>query len=286
MQLTIASVNVNGIRAAARRGMSTWLQQCTPHILCLQEVRAEQAVTTDLLEDSFELIQMTGEAKGRAGVAIASTFPLKELSASAVESGTVESGTVESGAAKSGSTVRRGFETQGRLVLGEVALPNGRPLVVGSAYVHTGEASDPERMAEKLGFLDHINQVVSDQLAAGAEVIVAGDFNVARDSRDIKNWKGNRGKSGFLPEEQERLSALCDLGMVDLGRAHAGDVDGPYTWWSWRGRAYDNDAGWRIDYLFASEGLARHMMSCSVARAATYASRFSDHCPVVATFDL
>lgn len=119
-------------------------------------------------------------------------------------------------------------------------------------------------------------------------MLLTGDLNVAHDERDIKNWKGDRGKAGFLPEEQERLDRLRDeVGFVDLGRRFGGDGSGPYTWWSWRGKAFDNDAGWRIDYLIASPGLRgagegrRGAPGAHVRRAVV-----QDHTPVVATFDL
>ena len=265
MPLTIASVNVNGIRAAQRRGMSDWLSSLQPDVLLLQEVRADAEATQAVLGDGMSLVQETGGAKGRAGVAVASTLP---LTAERTEFG------------------QGRFADAGRFAAATVESPDKTPVVACSTYVHTGEATDPVRMEEKLTFLDAINNHVKAYLARGLEVIIAGDFNVARDERDIKNWKGNRGNSGFLPEEQARLDALCDLGMVDLGREHAGDVPGPYTWWSWRGRAYDNDAGWRIDYLFVSRALAARVTAVQVDRAPSYATRWSDHCPVVASFDV
>jgi len=114
--------------------------------------------------------------------------------------------------------------------------------------------------------------------------VIAGDLNVAHAEVDIKNWKGNLKKAGFLPEERAFLDEWLANGWVDLGRVHGGEGPGPYTWWSWRGKAFDNDAGWRIDYLLATEALAANAAGVSVGRADSYAERWSDHAAVTADF--
>ena len=119
---------------------------------------------------------------------------------------------------------------------------------------------------------------------------------------DIKNWRGNRKKSGFLPEERayfdrffgaagEQIECVdgvtrTGLGFVDVGRTFAGEVDGPYTWWSNRGQAFDNDTGWRIDYHAATPELASRVAAYRVDRYPSYDTRWSDHAPVVADYDL
>lgn len=261
MALRFASINVNGIRAAKRRGMAEWLAVAQPDVIALQEVRAPLEETLDALGDEYTVVQATGTTKGRAGVAVAARSTLNDSTAS-----------IAAGR----------FDDTGRWVEATVDSADG-PIVVCSTYVHTGQADDPDRMEEKLAFLDAIVGRMQILRAEGRPAIVAGDFNVARDERDIKNWKGNRGKAGFLPDEQTRLDELESCGMVDVLRHHHGDRQGPYTWWSWRGRAYDNDAGWRIDHVFATPEL--RVVDATVDRAPSYDARWSDHAPVVVTFD-
>lgn len=262
--LVVATVNVNGVRAAVRRGMGAWLQSAQPDVLALQEVRAGTDVLLehlDALGGHWHLVHEEGPTAGRAGVAVASRLPFE-----AVRVG------LPGAAPGSG----------GRWVEADVVTPAGEILTVVSTYVHTATAGTPS-MDVKLAFLERVSARMAALAAQAGErrrAVVGGDLNVAHDARDIKNWKGNRGKSGFLPQEQAHLTRWRVLGWVDAGRAHAGDVEGPYTWWSWRGRAYDNDAGWRIDYLWCSPGLAGLIEDVVVDRAPSYAERFSDHAPL------
>lgn len=254
--LAVATVNVNGIRAAFRRGMAHWLDVARPDVLLLQEVRAPNEILTDHLGPDWHTVHHESPAAGRAGVAIASRLPFQAVRA---------------------GLVGEAAESVGRWVEADLVAPSGEVITVISVYVHAATALTPS-MDVKLAFLE----LATDRLAAlGAQrAILGGDLNVAHDHRDIKNWKGNRGKSGFLPQEQAFLTRWRDLGWVDAGRAFAGDVDGPYTWWSWRGRAFDNDAGWRIDYLWCSPALAESVAEVRVDRAPTYEARWSDHAPV------
>jgi exodeoxyribonuclease-3 len=128
--------------------------------------------------------------------------------------------------------------------------------------------------------------------------VVVGDLNVGHRTLDIKNWKGNVKRAGFLPEERAyfdrwlgaeddpRYNAGAGLGWVDLGRRFAGEVPGPYTWWSWRGKSFDIDSGWRIDYQLASPTMASAATAYAVDRAPSYAERWSDHAPVVVDYSL
>jgi exodeoxyribonuclease-3 len=118
--------------------------------------------------------------------------------------------------------------------------------------------------------------------------VVTGDLNVAHREADLKNWKGNLGRAGFLPEERAYLDRWVseDGGWVDVHRSLSGAGPGPYTWWSWRGSAFDRDVGWRIDYQLATRPLAERAVKAVAARAASYAERWSDHAPVVATYDV
>jgi exodeoxyribonuclease-3 len=158
---------------------------------------------------------------------------------------------------------------------------------VASVYVHTGEATDEARQAEKYRFLDAVEDRIRvlGRPRAKRQAIVCGDLNVAHTERDIKNWRGNRGKAGFLDEERAYLSRWHDVhGWVDLGRRFGGEGPGPYTWWSWRGRGFDTDGGWRNDYALATPKLAALAIRAEVGKAATYAERWSDHAPLTVSF--
>jgi exodeoxyribonuclease-3 len=166
---------------------------------------------------------------------------------------------------------------------------------VVSAYLHSATVDHPS-LDEKYAFCDAITARLAELAAPSAEpgragggplVVVGGDLNIAHREADIKNWKGNLGNAGFLPAERAYLDRWFDeLGWRDLGRDLGGDGPGPYTWWSWRGKAFDNDAGWRIDYQLASPALAARARSAVVDRAQTYAQRWSDHAPLVVEYEL
>lgn len=266
--LRIATVNVNGLRAAVRKGMDTWLADRSPDLLLLQEVRAPDAILHELLGEGWHVAHQASDIKGRAGVAVASRLP-----ATAVRVGL--------------GNDEPPVDT-GRWVEMDVELPGSdRPLTVVSVYIHSGTASEPERMAAKYAHLDKVTArltTLSEQAAAGErEVVVGGDVNIVHRPVDIKNWKSNHNRtSGVLDQEIAYLDRwFDDLAYVDLGRRLGGEGPGPYTWWSMRGKAFDNDAGWRIDYLLSSPGLAERARTATVDRAPAYDQRFSDHAPVV-----
>jgi exodeoxyribonuclease-3 len=175
------------------------------------------------------------------------------------------------------------FEASGRYV--EVDL---REVVVASLYLPSGDVGTP-RQEEKerfmTAFLPYLADLREKAAASGREVVVCGDWNIAHREADLKSWKTNRNHSGFLPEEREWLSRVYEeLGYVDVLRSLHPDQDGPYSWWSYRGKAFDNDAGWRIDLQVATPGLAGHAESAVVERAASYADRWSDHAPVTVRY--
>ena len=272
--LSVVTVNVNGVRATLKRGGLDWLREANVRgnadIICMQEVRATtqelQAALDEAGMSNFHVVHSGSSRKGHAGVAIISALPFV-------------------------STIiglgPQQFAEQGRWVQATIETELGQ-LTVASVYVHTGDHEIPERQAEKEEFLaamtKHLKKVVKES-APSSHTLIVGDLNVGHTENDIKNWKGNRGKSGFLESERVHFDEwFTKQGWVDLGRTHAGDVPGPYTWWSWRGQAFDNDAGWRIDYLIASPHLATHLHDVTVGRADSYAERWSDHAPVTARF--
>jgi len=264
--LRIATVNVNGIRAAFRRGMGAWLEARRPDVLLLQETRAGDEHLRDHLDPAiWDLAHAECEVKGRSGVAIASRLPIR--------------------------AVRIGLDqgvpsNSGRWVEADLELPDGGALTVVSTYVHSGTVDTPS-MDHKYAFLDLVTARMAELCAEGGRAVVGGDVNIAHRSVDLKNWKGNLMAAGCLPAERAHLDRWFDeQGWVDLGRRLGGEGPGPYTWWSWRGKAFDNDAGWRIDYQVATPSLADAAVKAEVDRAPSYAERFSDHAPLVVTYDL
>jgi exodeoxyribonuclease-3 len=267
--LTVVTANVNGIRAASRRGGLDWLVAADADVLCLQEVRATHEQLHETLAESglrdWHVSHAPAPQLGRAGVAV---LTREQPSAIRTETGL------------------DGIDGLGRWIEVDLASELG-PLTVVSAYVHTGEADTPKQV-DKYAFLDAMD-VRLDKLRASVarkkgHALVCGDLNVAHREVDIKNWRGNRGKAGFLEDERAHLDTWLARHWVDLGRVHGGEGPGPYTWWSWRGKGFDTDGGWRIDYVLATSALAGHCTSAVVGKAATYAERWSDHAPLTVTF--
>lgn len=263
--LTVSTVNVNGLRAAARKGFVEWLAATEADVVCLQEVRAElDQLPAQVREPAgWHAVFAPSSIAGRSGVAILSRD----------EPGAVRIGFGESE-----------FEAGGRYV--EVDLPG---LVVASLYLPSGDVDTP-RQEEKerfmAAFLPYLVELRAKAEANGLEVLVCGDWNIAHREADLKNWKGNRKNSGFLPTEREWLSQVYrDAGYVDVVRGLHPDMAGPYSWWSYRGKGFDNDAGWRIDLQVATPGLAERARHAAVERAASYDQRWSDHAPVTVRYD-
>ncbi|MCD5347833.1 exodeoxyribonuclease III [Agromyces sp. S2-1-8] len=271
--LRLASVNVNGVRAAFRKGMGDWLAGRDVDILALQEVRASTEDLQGLLGDEWDILHDPATAKGRAGVAIASR---RRAHIHRVELGAAD------------------FDSAGRWLEADYEVGD-RVITVVSAYVHSGEDGTPKQV-EKYKFLDAMEQRLPELAAHSELAVVVGDLNVGHRTLDIKNWKGNVKKAGFLPTERayfdrfigaegdEAYNAGAGLGWVDVGRRDAGEVPGPYTWWSQRGKAFDTDTGWRIDYHLATPALADTVAAYVVDRAAAYDERWSDHAPVVVDY--
>ncbi|MBO1900359.1 endonuclease/exonuclease/phosphatase family protein [Leucobacter weissii] len=283
--LRIASVNVNGIRAAFRKGMGEWLDRRGVDVLALQEVRADDSHLEQLfgtLETrDWQILHDPCQIKGRAGVAIASRVP---ASTHRVGLGPADQ--------------QEAIQSSGRWLEADFEL-GGQPLTVISNYTHSGEVDTPRQEA-KWAFLDAMGTRM-DELADERELVaIVGDFNVGHREFDIKNWRGNVKRSGFLPRERAyfdrffgprgEIVAGVDgtegpgFGWIDVGRRFHGEIDGPYTWWSNRGQAFDNDTGWRIDYHVVTPALAERVADYRIDRAASYGERWSDHAPVVVDY--
>ncbi|MEV6649287.1 exodeoxyribonuclease III [Streptomyces sp. NPDC051219] len=264
--LTVTSVNVNGLRAAAKKGFVPWLAGTAADVICLQEVRAEPQQLPEEVRrpEGWHAVHAPAGAKGRAGVSL--------YTRRAPERVQVGFGSGE-------------FDGSGRYV--EADLPG---VTVASLYLPSGEAGT-ERQDEKVRFmgefLPYLKELKERAAAGGREVLVCGDWNIAHQEADLKNWKANRKNSGFLPEERAWLTRVFgEAAYVDVVRELHPEQEGPYSWWSYRGRAFDNDAGWRIDYQVATPGLAERALKAYVERAASHGERWSDHAPVTAVFDL
>jgi len=266
MTITIASVNVNGLRAAVKNGMHAWIDERQPDIITLQEVRCPDELVAELIGDGWHVAHAECNQKGRAGVAIASRLPIVSSQIG-------------------GDHKVHNFT--GRWIQSDIKIGKSKTLSVVSAYVHTGDAESSERMTEKYAFFAAMKKRMLDMRTSGNLLLLTGDLNVAHKEIDLKNWKGNLKSAGFLPEERAWFDEMFDKqGWVDVLRQHAGEVAGPYSWWSWRGKAFDNNAGWRIDYHIASPELAKTSTAAFVDRAPSYDTRWSDHAPVVATYQI
>ncbi|HLU63809.1 MAG TPA: exodeoxyribonuclease III, partial [Protaetiibacter sp.] len=230
---------------------------------------------TELLGEEWDVLHDPATAKGRAGVAIASR---RKADIHRVTLGADD------------------FDSAGRWLEADYDI-DGTILTVVSTYVNSGEADTPKQV-EKYKFLDAMEERLPKLAEHNPLALIVGDLNVGHRTLDIKNWKGNVKRAGFLPEErayfdrflgaedEEGYNAGAGLGWVDVGRRWAGEVPGPYTWWSQRGKAFDTDTGWRIDYHLATPALAEKVVSYTVDRAAAYDERWSDHAPVVVDYAL
>lgn len=250
-------------RSADNLGLLAWLSRTDSDVVCLQETRADDVQLAEALApalgNGWHLASAEPHLKGRSGVAVLSRSPF-----SAVRIGLAATE----------------FANHGRYI--EVDLPDG--VTVASLYIHTGEAGT-DRQVEKERFMAALGQRMAELKAGGGEAVLCGDWNIAHTESDIKAWKANVKKAGFLPGERQWLTGLMETGWVDVVRRAHPEGPGPYSWWSWRGKAFDNDAGWRIDYHLATESLAARTRSARVEKPAAYALRWSDHAPVTVEFD-
>ena len=304
MTLTIASVNVNGIRAACKQrnennpGMNAWLEETPAEIVLMQEVRAtpEQAekALAPALEAGWHLALADAAAKGRAGVGILSRTPLAD---------------VEVGFGS--------FTDAGRWIAATT-----RDIRVASLYLPSGDTGSP-KLDEKYRFLDEFQEVLAKNAArtnsdgSPADMVIGGDWNICHRAQDLKNNKANEKKAGHLPEERafmdhvfgafpdaepqekknlgqwqgvveyvggEPWSPAADPQWFDVARRLHPEEDGPYTWWTYRGQAFNNNAGWRIDYQAATRPMLERAQRTWVDKAPTVEQRWSDHSPLLVEY--
>lgn len=254
--LRIITINLNGIRSAAKKGFYDWLKLQNADVICLQELKAQEA---DIYHPEFQSLFCPegyyanfhyAHKKGYSGVGIYSRFQPKNV------------------------ITGLGWETadtEGR----HVAIDLGG-LWISSLYMPSGTSGE-ERQSIKFDFLSKYADYLQKIKSLPGEHIICGDWNIAHKEIDLKNWKSNKKNSGFLPEEREWMTRLFDeMGFVDAFRV-VNETPDQYTWWSNRGRAWEKNVGWRIDYQVITSGLKDRVRSAAIYKD----QRFSDHAPLL-----
>lgn len=248
---TICSLNLNGIRAAERRGFSRWLKRKQPDFLCLQELRAvrDQVPATVHSPVGYNTRWISAQKKGYSGVAIYSKGEVDRYRVGSKLEWSNEEARI----------LRADFETWS---LFSIYLPSG--------------SSSEVRQSRKYQWLEHWQAFSAAILKEGRPAVLCGDFNIAHAPIDIHAPKRNEKNSGFLPEERAIFSKLLEQGWVDILRVQNPTTAGLYSWWSNRGKAREKDLGWRIDYCLVTPDLADSVSEAWIEKKAD----LSDHAPV------
>lgn len=250
--MRITTWNVNGLRAALKKGFGECVAQLAPDVLLLQEVRSRPEQLPPLWQEpvGWHVHWHPAEKNGYAGTAIWSRRPLEIL----------------------GTGLEGEPDPDGRVLRARVGA-----LTLVCVYLPSGSAS-PERQEIKEAWMDRFLPWAAQLAKSKQPILMGGDFNIARTPHDIYYAKSNANKSGFLPHERAWFEQLLDQGWTDFVRVHFGEVDGPYTWWSNRGAAREKDRGWRIDYLLGNQAAQRLENDADVYRPGGLT--VSDHAPV------
>jgi exodeoxyribonuclease III len=269
----ITSLNFNGIRSAATKGMQAWVEKSAPDCMCVQEVKAQAA---DIAGKFEQIAGMQGyfqfaEKKGYSGVGIYTRHTPSDVIIG-----------FDGGE----------FDAEGRYVELRFDTPT-RKFSVISSYFPSGSSGE-ERQLAKYRFLDKMHPHLT-ALAQQRELVLCGDINIAHKEADLKNHKGNVKNSGFLPEERAWMSKLTSQadadaastaarqGLVDVYRHLQPDTtDSCYTWWSQRGQAYAKNVGWRLDYHLATPAIAALARTEAIYKQ----EKFSDHAPITIGYAL
>ena len=259
MAFRLITLNLNGIRSAASKGLLEWAAQAGADCMGVQELKAQQ---TDVAGRFDVIAGMQGhfhyaQKKGYSGVGL---YSRKQPSKVIIGLGNAD------------------FDAEGRYVEAQFDTAR-RKLSIISCYFPSGSSGD-ERQAVKFRFLDHVYPHLL-ALKAEREFILVGDINIAHQEIDLKNWKGNLKSSGFLPEERSWMTRLLgEAGLVDVFRTLNPHPE-HYTWWSARGQAWAKNVGWRLDYHLATPGLAARARHEHIYLG----QRFSDHAPLMIDYD-
>ena len=255
MLKTIYSYNVNGLRAAIKRGFALWLEETQPDVICLQEIKVkpEQMDTSifDLL--GYRHYWYPAEKLGYSGVALfCKDKPDKVVYGMGIDK----------------------YDREGRLIRADFG-----DITVISVYFPSGTTGD-ERQTFKMAFLYDFLKWIENLRAERPNLIISGDYNIAHKDIDVIFPENYNKISGFLPEERAWVDKFLSCGYVDTFRFfHSQSV--VYSWWSYRLNAREKDYGWRIDYIFAANNLIQRIHSASIKQDAIH----SDHCPVAVTVD-
>lgn len=254
--MKIVTANVNGIRAAGRKGFFDWIGKTLPNVVCIQETKAQIEQLTDVLyhPEGYHCFYHDAQKKGYSGVALYCRQQPDEVIT---------------------GMGNKEFDSEGRYI--EARFGN---LSVISLYMPSGSSKE-ERQQVKYRCMDHMMIKLAEMKASGRDYILCGDWNIAHKNEDIRNWKGNLKNSGFLPRERAWLDTLFnELGFVDAFR-EIEQEEHQYTWWSNRGQARANNVGWRIDYHILSPSLKGKVKSTGIYRDES----FSDHAPLIIDYD-
>jgi len=255
--MRVITLNVNGIRSAAAKGLFPWLARQDADVICLQEVRAreDQFAGHAIGLRGYHTAYYPAERPGYAGVALYSRRkPERVVRGYGVDE----------------------FDREGRYLEAQF-----QGLSVISLYLPSG-SSGPERQASKFRFLESFLPHLRALRRRRRQAILCGDWNIAHKPVDLKNWNANQKNSGFLPEERAWLDTLFDdAGYVDAFRSVNSEPD-QYTWWSNRGAAWAKNVGWRIDYQITTPGLAGAARAAQIYKG----QRFSDHAPLIMDYEL
>lgn len=254
--MRIISLNVNGIRSAARKGFFDWMKRQKADVICLQETKAQEyQLDASLYPEDYQAYFFDAEKKGYSGVAIYSRIKPDLI------------------------TAGLGWECadkEGRYL--QLDFPG---LSVASLYMPSGSSGEL-RQQLKFQFLDNYLPILKKQRQQKQDFVICGDWNIAHKAVDLKNWRSNQKNSGFLPEERAWMDqVLGPIGYVDAFREINAQAE-QYTWWSNRGRAWDNNVGWRIDYQMVTPGLKDKIKSVEIYKE----QRFSDHAPLIIDYVL
>ena len=255
--MRIITANLNGIRSAANKGFFNWIQTTQADVICLQEVKAQAAdMTAEMLVPAgYYGYFHFAEKKGYSGVGIyCKVKPTEVIEGLGIAD----------------------IDSEGRYI--EAQFGN---LSVVSLYLPSGSSGE-ERQTFKFSVLARIMPHLEALKASGRDVVVCGDVNIAHQEMDLKNYKGNKKNSGFLPQERAWLGDLFGrVGWVDVYRSlQPNTTDECYTWWSNRGAAYEKNVGWRLDYQIATPEFAKKAVASTIYKAI----RFSDHAPFIVDY--
>lgn len=255
--MKIITLNVNGVRSAQRKGFYRWMLEQQADVVCLQEIKAlaEQLDDEALTPPGYHAFFNPAHKKGYSGVAL---YSRRRPDRVCTTLGWAQA------------------DGEGRFLQADFG-----SLSVVSIYLPSG-SSGPERQAVKFDFMARFLPVLKKMRRRNRDYILCGDWNIAHQAIDLKNWRGNQNNSGFLPEERAWLDQLFGrVGMVDAFRV-VNSLPEQYTWWSNRGQARAKNVGWRIDYQVVTPGLRRRIRGAHIYTR----ERFSDHAPLIMEYDI